>query len=322
VEPVVNSPEAVAYHQLHKTASKSQVPSTRKLEEAVMTAEQFLSTMNTLSVGDPLSHIPVQVQVNTTKTVGAIPIETSVSLIGGVTYNVPIACTPGRNGHQPNIGISYNSSGGNGVLGFGWNIAGLSMITRTPQNIYYNGKVEPVQMNTGDVFSLDGMRLLSRSGSTTEFETEQGDIRVKAVNSGSVVQYFEVSYPNGSTARFGDTGNSTNRLQYPIRELVDMQGNKIIFNYSLIDNQYYISTIMYGSNSVSSTNFGMITFSYLTSRPDPQFSYEKGLRIGQNRLVDKIMTYSSSILLHTYTFTYVTDRVSLLDQISCDNLNP
>lgn len=112
VEPVVNSPEAVAYHQLHKTASKSQVPSARKLEDAVMTAEQFVTTMNTLGAGDPLSHIPVQVQVNTTKTVGAIPIETSVSPIGGVTYNVPIACTPGRKGHQPNIGISYNSSGG------------------------------------------------------------------------------------------------------------------------------------------------------------------------------------------------------------------
>ena len=52
VEPVVNSPEAVAYHQLHgKTASKSLGPSAKKLEDAVMTAEQFLSTMNTLEIG-------------------------------------------------------------------------------------------------------------------------------------------------------------------------------------------------------------------------------------------------------------------------------
>lgn len=235
-------------------------------------------------------------------------------------YRLPVR----REGRATNPTLAFPTTvrGGNGVLGFGWNISGLSAISRTPQNIHYNGKVEPVQMNASDVFSLDGMRLLSRSGSTTEFETEQGDIRVKAVNSGTVVKYFEVSYPNGSTARFGDTGNTTNRLYYPIRELIDILGNKIIFNYVFTDNQYYIDNIQYGSNSVNATNFGKITFSYLTTRPDPQFSYEKGLRIGENRLLNKITSYSNSDVLHTYTFTYVTDRVSLLDQISCDNLNP
>lgn len=48
---------------------------------------------------------------------------------GTATYSVPIGVPPGRNGVQPSFGLSYSSSGGNGIVGIGWSI-GVPMISR------------------------------------------------------------------------------------------------------------------------------------------------------------------------------------------------
>lgn len=46
-----------------------------------------------------------------------------VSQKGDANISYPIKIPSGRNGMQPNVGISYNSDGGNGWLGQGWNMS-------------------------------------------------------------------------------------------------------------------------------------------------------------------------------------------------------
>lgn len=99
-----------------------------------------------------------------------------VSEGGQGIYSIPIELPAGINGMQPNLAITYASTLVSTNLGIGWNISGVSTITRvgkqdiydyTPGDIY-----EEVLFDETDNFSLDGKRLL---GNGNFYFDEEGD---------------------------------------------------------------------------------------------------------------------------------------------------
>ena len=77
--------------------------------------------------------------------VGYLPGSGSVTPQGGYTYTLPLEVPAGRAGMQPSLALSY-ASGGNGVLGVGWSLSGLSSITRCGQTLSTQGYVGGVHM--------------------------------------------------------------------------------------------------------------------------------------------------------------------------------
>ena len=74
-------------------------------------------------------------RANMSYSVGSIPVTPGVTPSGGRTYSIPIPTAPGYN-LVPEISLVYNSQGGRGIAGEGWDIAGLSCITLRNKSFY------------------------------------------------------------------------------------------------------------------------------------------------------------------------------------------
>lgn len=267
------------------------------------------------------TYVPTTVTIDKSKAVGEIPIQTGVSPTGAKTYTVPIQVYPGINGFEPQLSLAYNSQQGNGIVGIGWGIGGVQSIMRTSRNIYYDGKPQGALRTKADAFVLDGMRLIkiSENATTINYESEQGNIKVKAFLSGDVVKYFEVFYPNGTKGIFGYASNTSNKIFYPIVSLSDLRNNQILYTYVEQENHYRLTKVAYNGASVE--------FQYQASRPDPLVSFIGGLKTGESYLLAKIISKLGSTALCTYSLSYKNqNNSSVLSQIdysaSGQSLNP
>ncbi|WP_353717299.1 SpvB/TcaC N-terminal domain-containing protein [Dyadobacter sp. 676] len=113
----------------------------------------------------------------------------------GATYSIALVIPPGTNGISPTVSINYHSMGGNGVLGQGWDIGGLSKITRTTRNMYFDNETNPGVMTNSDRFVLDGTRLIAKAGSYGEPNTPTG-LKLKILQL-SPLKAHKGTAPNG-----------------------------------------------------------------------------------------------------------------------------
>jgi RHS repeat-associated protein len=132
---------------------------------------------------------PVQPQPPTWGSVGSLPAQPSVEG-GAAGYHVPIEVPPGRHGMQPTLSLDYNSRNGNGTLGVGWALAGLSSIYRCPNILDTDGVSRPVMHDSGDRFCMDGHRLVLEQGSTG-YGTAGSTYRTE------IEQYERITLPYG-----------------------------------------------------------------------------------------------------------------------------
>ncbi|MDE3183579.1 MAG: hypothetical protein KGM16_09190 [Bacteroidota bacterium] len=110
-----------------------------------------------------------------TKAVGTTAGQAGATATGGISYTIPIEVLKGTNGMEPKINLAYNSQGGEGIAGFGWNLSAYSLISRQGKRQYYNGSNDPVNYtNSNDAFLLDGQRLFPVTGNNGDDGTIYG----------------------------------------------------------------------------------------------------------------------------------------------------
>lgn len=243
------------------------------------------------------SKVPTSINIDLSKEVGQINILSGMTPTGAKTYEVPINVYPGVRDMQPNLSLTYNSQHGNSILGIGWSISGIPMITRSGKTIYYNNKTESVLLDYSDSFALDGMHLIQtkKSGNQIFYESEFGKIIAKGYISGNNIRYFEVFYPNGNKGVFGYNSENKNTLAYPLIYLTDLHGNTINYSYTESHRHFNIDKIDYNGASVE--------FNY-TDRPDSILIYCAGNKILEPKLLQSITCKLDQNILGTYSFDY------------------
>ncbi len=269
---------------------------------------------------------------------GTTPGALDVSLSGAATYTVPIAVPPGIGGVTPSIAITYNSQAGNGTMGWGWNMSGISTITRIPSTKFHDQIMDPVDFDLFDRFALDGQRLIRKSGSYgangTEYQTENYS-NLKITSHGTSPygaaygpSYFLIRYPDGSKAYYGSTSTSRSRLEYALTYRENPQGIRISYTYFTRGNMLHIQKIEYGSKD-SSAPINVISFEYEARRYKPK-SYINGLLFHNTTRIRQINVTSNGTGFRSYRLAYNWDsfgydRVKSIQEFSGDktvSLNP
>ncbi len=242
--------------------------------------------------------------------VGEIPMEAGVSPTGARTYQIPIVTAAGFK-LTPSIALGYNSQAGEGWVGYGWDIQGLSTISLINKNVYYHGVAKGASVEDKDaVFALDGVPLVRNSNSATSsaypLETASGHILVAPEkNSQGYVVRFTALYPNGLTVVYGaESDNAFNLPSYPAVESRDLDGNKIEFDYylDLVYGNHRISSIRYGFDP-SGHHKGEIEFDYAIY-PISIVRYCYGAEFYRNYRVASIVSKNNGDVIGRYSLSY------------------
>nr|VFK64402.1 MAG: virulence plasmid B protein [Candidatus Kentron sp. TC] len=261
------------------------------------------------------------------KPVGSIPGRLTVEQSAAV-YTIPIEVPPGAAGMQPDLAITYNSNGGNGLLGVGFSLSGLSVITRCGKTIAQDGARGGVYYDSRDRFCLDGQRLIAISGADggngAEYRTEiDGYSRIISYGQqGSGSAWWKVWTKAGQAVEYGKTadsrieaqGKSTVRL-WAVNRIADTVGNGIDFEYyeNHGTGEYYPTRIEYAG--------GKVKFGY-TSRNNPiQETWVAGSKLRKSVHINNISTYIGESLVSTLVPEYTRRDTSLLltDLEWCDS---
>jgi hypothetical protein len=275
------------------------------------------------------------------KLVGSTPGQFAVSPSGAATYS------PGIAGMQPRLSLEYNSQAGNGIMGMGWSLAGLSAITRCPQTMAQDGVRGAVNYNNADRFCLDGQRLVlvEANGGTvadqtinygaagTQYRTEiESFSKITADGvAGSGPESFTVKTKAGLTMEYGNPGtavvSANARIEaqgknavkvWALNKVTDIKGNSMSFAYNEdnANGEFNLSSISYGGNSVQLV-YG--------TRTDVQTGYQVDSKITSSRRLEGIKALIGINQVKDYRLSYAAqatalDNSKLLTMTECDGL--
>ncbi|MDQ1858423.1 RHS repeat-associated core domain-containing protein [Chryseobacterium sp. WLY505] len=228
--------------------------------------------------------------------VPSVKAEMNVNESGALTYTLPIEVIKGMNNFQPNISLTYNSLTGNGQAGWGWNIIGLSMISRGGKSKEIDGITIGSQFDNTDPYYLDGQRLIKINETT--FSTERFS-KLKVSKPALGEYQFIIQYPDGKVAKYKELING----QFYISSFTDSFNNEIHYSYQTENNVPVITKISYGGTSSANDKF-YINFTYKARQKNIKI-FRKGISYITSKVLSEVITGSTyTPLYRKYIFTH------------------
>jgi hypothetical protein len=260
----------------------------------------------------------------------------AVNQSGAATYTIPIQVPPGIAGIEPKLSLNYNSQSGNGLLGVGWSLGGLSAITRCPRTMAQDNVRGSVNFDLNDRYCLDGQRLIAINGADggdgTEYRTEVESYSkiISYGSAGNGPAWFKVWTKSGQIVEYGNTADSrieaikavgsnatwpsTTVRAWVLNKISDTKGNYLTYTYTedTANGDYYPQRIDYTGNATTGqATTNSVLFAY-EARPDVlPFLHNGSSSLSSQRL--KTVSVSS---LSLYQIDYLPAAASTPSRLS------
>ncbi len=286
--------------------------------------------------------------VYSTGAVGRTKGSFAVSATGAATYTIPIWAPPGPRGVTPHIALAYNSQSGNGYVGVGWNISGLSSIYRCNLTFAQDAAPAPVALSTSDGYCMDGERLRLTSGTYgaagSTYQTEDASfVSVTAYTQSGIngIGFWEATDRNGVTYVYGDGGNSavlatgtSTAVSWMLSEVADPYDNVMTIAYNtttgstpcisaanLPAGEAVPCTISWTPASHESGTYNYTMNFYYGTNAKPVTGYVADTQQSNSNLLTSIVVAYSGTTVRTTYLTYstssTTGRETLADVQEC-----
>ncbi|MDX1996225.1 MAG: FG-GAP-like repeat-containing protein, partial [Thermoanaerobaculia bacterium] len=235
---------------------------------------------------------------------------------GAFTYSVPLEVPPDPFGLLPELALGYESQVGNGPVGLGWGIKGLSVIAncpRTPADVEFG----PLAYDGTDPLCLDGSRLVLVSGHQgadgsmyrTASETW---LRAQAMGSaGGAPAHFVVNTRQRLRLTYG--GSNDSRVEVPglataylwaLSRIEDASGNFATISYEELTGIHRVARIDYtGHLGTGVAPRHSIRFVY-EARTDRLTSFVAGHHVVDDQRLASIQTWIDDQQILEYRLEY------------------
>lgn len=235
-----------------------------------------------------------------------------VTEIGSASYDFDIELPKHR--FTPHIGISYNSmTSGYGLAGYGVSVTGLSSITRTGSNLYYDNDYKGISYTDNDNFLFDGKRLIPVVGKPNNYVIE-GNPFTTVVRHGSGSEMWFSLEENGIAYEYGHTDTSVNTsekygssviTEWYIDKATDPNGNYAVYIYENSSGTVYPIRISYGMNSsASGVEQSSVVFEYKSLGANSRSFMLGARKCLTDRCISSIRSWTSREIFRKYDFEY------------------
>lgn len=272
--------------------------------------------------------VPAMPPLEPTAGVGTIDGSFNVDDHGAAHYTMRLVTPPGRAGVEPSVSLHYGSDGGDGPLGVGFSLGGLSSIARCGSSIAEDGQFRGVKFDAQDHLCLDGARMFVVSGThfgDAEYRTKPDSfakIVASDVASGAP-QTFTVYAKNGHILTYGKTadaragGPNGSVRTWALSEVRDRYGNQMTVSYEKVDApspdvgltwEQLPSEIRYTAHVPSGLPAPRkVRFTY-SNRAEWNVGFRWGKRFETKRRLDRItMLSTGDTVVRRYELAYTTE---------------
>jgi hypothetical protein len=326
-----------------------------RLERAAVNEQEGLLTSLTTHFTDMINGVlklpdspkPLSFNPNSIKDIKAADPGAGINLIeppqansqGTANLQYPIEVPPGRNGMQPQLEVQYNSDGGNGWMGLGWDIATQAVTIDTRWGVpRYDDQYET------ETYMLEGIQLtpLAHRGDLKPRTTEkvfrsrvEGSFKKIIRHGNSPSNYWwEVTSKDGTRNFYGGTPekgfliNSTlttdqgKIFQWALTQVRDTNGNVMDYTYVKIADsgtgggaggvtgyQLYLDTINYTGTvktpGVYSVKFIRDRNLSESRRIDVSIDARNGAKVVTADLLRKVEIKFQNQMVRSYEFVYI-----------------